>query len=536
MGRGCPLSTYQRWVLAAAVLGSGMVFLDSTVVTVALPRIGRELPALMVGVLEGQSYVYTGYLLTLSALLILAGAANDHYGRKRMFQLGIGGFAVTSVLCGVAPTMEALVAFRVIQGAAGALLVPSSLSLLTACFEDEVQRGRAFGYWSGASAATTILGPVVGGFLVDAVSWRAAFLINVPVAIAALYATRGIVESRDERSTGEFDWPGSAITALAVGGLAFGTIYGQQREWRDPVAFAALAIGLAAAASVPLWMTRSRTPLVPPWLFRSRNFTVTNVSTFLIYGALYVILYYLTLFLQGVLGYTAAATGVATLPATLLLVLFSSRAGALGGRFGPRIFMVVGPLIMAAGVLLYALIPADTAPWRLGQGDALPPLDYLTRILPGLVIFGMGLTIMVAPLVTALMSSIPVANSGLASAINNAISRIGPQLVGAVLFVAVTASFYSGIGDRFGGYDLGNDRVREQISPMNPVREGGPVNAARIPELERAAREASTDAFHLAMFIAAGLLVGGALVNLAIRNEPARKAAEPGAAAAAETV
>ena len=492
-----------------------MVFLDSTVVTVALPKIGQELPTLLFGVLEGQSYVYTGYLLTLSALLILAGAANDHYGRKRMFQLGISGFAAMSALCGLAPNMEALVVFRVLQGAAGALLVPSSLSLLTACFDDEVQRGRAFGYWSSASAATTILGPIVGGFLVDSVSWRVVFLINVPVALAALYATREIVESRDERSSGRFDWPGSALAALAVGGLAFGTIYGQQREWRDPLAFVALAAGVLATAALPLWMTRARHPLVPPSLFASRNFTVTNISTFLIYGALYVILYFLTLFLQGVLGYSAAAAGAAALPATLLLVLFSSRAGAFAGRFGPRMFMVAGPLVMAVGIFSLSLVPPDTAAWRLGQGDPLPPADYFTRILPGLLVFGLGLTMMVTPLVTALMASVPVANSGLASAINNAISRIGPQLVGAVLFVAITSVFYAGLETRVPGLDASSAAVRQQVSPMNPPRDADPALAA-------AAREASTDAFHLAMLVAAGLLVAGAAVNLGIRNAPSR--------------
>lgn len=520
---GCALNAQQRWVVAAAVLGSGMVFLDSTVVTVALPRIGRELPTLAVGVLEGQSYVYTGYLLTLSALLIVAGAANDHYGRKRMFQLGIAGFAATSVLCGLAPNMEVLIALRVLQGAAGALLVPSSLSLLTASFGDEVQRGRAFGYWSGASAATTILGPVVGGLLVDSVSWRAAFLVNLPVALAALYATRAVAESRDERSSGDFDWPGSAIAAVAIGGLAFGTIYGQQRDWRDPLAFVALLAGVVSTMALPFWMTRVRHPLVPPSLFLSRNFTVTNISTFLIYGALYVTLYYLTLFLQGVLGYSAAAAGVAGLPGSLLLVIFSSRSGALAGRFGPRPFMVAGPIVMAAGVFTLAFVPADAAPWRLGQGDVLPPSDYLTRILPGLLVFGAGLTLMVAPLVTALMSSVPVANSGLASAINNAISRIGPQLVGALLFVAITATFYGGLAGRFGGYDVSSGALREQVSPLNPVRRSGPVDTARTAELERAARESSTDAFHLAMLVAAGLLVSGAAVNLAIARPPQRQ-------------
>ena len=502
-----------------------MVFLDSTVVTVALPRIGRELPTSLFGVLEGQSYVYSGYLLTLSALLILAGAANDHYGRKRMFQLGIASFALTSVLCGLAPNMESLVLFRILQGASGALLVPSSLSLITACFEGEA-RGRAFGYWSGASAATTILGPVLGGFLVDTISWRVAFLINLPVAAAALYATRPIIESRDEKSSGQFDWIGSIITAVAVGGLAFGSIYGQQREWRDPIAFVALALGAAAVVALPFWMARAAHPLVPLGLFRSRNFAIVNLSTFLIYGALYVILYYLTLFLQGVLGYTAAAAGVAGLPGTLLLVLFSTRAGALSARFGPRAFMVAGPLVMALGVASLALVPADAKPWLLGAGDPLPPPEYFTRILPGLVVFGAGLTLMVTPLVTALMSSVPVRNSGLASAINNAISRVGPQLVGAVLFIAITASFYGGLGGRVGGYDFRNEAVREQVSPLNPVRSGGPIDAARLPEVQAASRDASADAFHLAMLVASGLLVAGALTNLGIVNTPAGSAAE----------
>ena len=238
----------RRWILVAAVLGSGIVFLDSTVVNVALPRIGRDLPRVWFGVLEGQSYVYNAYLLTLSALLILAGALTDFYGRKRMFVWGLIGFGATSVLCGLAPNMELLVLFRIFQGAAGALLVPGSLALITANFEGEAQ-GRAFGVWAGASGATTILGPVVGGFLVDSISWRAAFLINVPLILVALWATyQHVPESRDEEATGAFDWIGSVIVALAVGGLAFGVIYGQQRDWRDPLGFIALGVGIVFTA------------------------------------------------------------------------------------------------------------------------------------------------------------------------------------------------------------------------------------------------------------------------------------------------
>src|SRR2546426_7830250 len=223
----------RRWILVAAVLGSGIVFLDSTVVNVALPRIGRDLPRLWFGVLEGQSYVYNAYLLTLSALLILAGALTDFYGRKRMFILGLIGFGATSVLCGLAPNMELLVLFRIFQGGAGALLVPGSLALITANFEGEAQ-GRAFGVWAGASGATTILGPVVGGFLVDSISWRAAFLINVPLILVALWATYvHVPESRDEEATGVFDWIGSIIVAVSGGWLCFGVIYGHLRDCPD---------------------------------------------------------------------------------------------------------------------------------------------------------------------------------------------------------------------------------------------------------------------------------------------------------------
>src|SRR4029077_11530973 len=280
--------TAKRWILVAAVLGSGIVFLDSTVVNVALPRMGRDLSRSFLGVLEGQSYVYNAYLLTLSALLILAGAVNDFYGRKRTFLLGLIGFGVTSVLCGLAPTMELLVLFRILQGAAGALLVPGSLALLTANFSGEEQ-GRAFGTWAGASGATTILGPLLGGLLVDTISWRAAFFINVPLVAVAAWATwTHVPESRDEMATGHFDWIGAAIVALAVGGLAFGTIYGQQRAWHDALGFVAIAVGVVATVALPLWMMRAPHPLIPLELFRSRNFTVVNISTLLIYGSLYV--------------------------------------------------------------------------------------------------------------------------------------------------------------------------------------------------------------------------------------------------------
>jgi EmrB/QacA subfamily drug resistance transporter len=517
--------TTKRWILVAAVLGSGIVFLDSTVVNVALPRIGRDLPRSFLGVLEGQSYVYNAYMLSLSALLILAGALNDFYGRKRMFLYGLVGFGVTSVLCGLAPTMELLVLFRILQGAAGAMLVPGSLALLTANFSGEEQ-GRAFGVWAGASGATTILGPVIGGLLVDTVSWRAAFLVNVPLVIVATWATRvHIPESRDEMATANFDWLGAAVVALSVGGLAFGAIYGQQRAWRDPIGYVALAVGVVATIALPILMKRSRHPLIPLELFKSRNFAVTNLSTFLIYGALYVTFYYLALFQQGTLGYTAAAAGAGGIPGTLFLIFFSARFGKLAARFGPRWFMAIGPVVMALGVLWFARVPTGSTPWRLQVGDPstyVPPLSYFTDFLPGSIVFGLGIMMLVAPLTTALMTSVPVRNSGLGSAINNAISRVGPQLAGAFIFIFLTANFYSMLASRLPGVDVSSEAFRAQVSPLNTPSD---------QHLVALAREASTSSFHIAMLIGAGLLLVGALVNAigiqnaaSAKNEPAEDA------------
>ena len=512
-------STRNRWTMVAAILGSGIVFLDSTVVNVALEEIGDDLPSSLFSVLEGQTYVYAAYLLSLSSLLILAGALNDFHGRRKMFAIGLVGFGATSILCGLAPNMEFLVAFRILQGAAGALLVPGSLAIITATFSGEEQ-GRAFGIWAGASAATTILGPFVGGLLVDSISWRAVFLINIPLLAVALYATlRYVPESKDDQASGRFDWLGAGVVALALGGLAFGAIRGEQLEWKGAIPFVALGLGALAMIVFPFLMARSANPLVPLHLFKSRNFTVTNISTLVIYGALYVTFYFLTLFVQGTLGYSAAAAGLMGVPGSLFLAVGSSRFGRLAARYGPRLFMAVGPAVMALGILLLALVPADSAPWVFGANPParlLPPGDYLVHFLPGVVVFGIGLMVMVAPLTTALMTSVPARHSGIASAINNAISRVGPQLAGAAIFVAIAATFYSGIQARVPQANVDSAEFRKQVAPLNSP-EG--VDAA----IASAAREESTDAFRLAMMISAGLLLAGAGVNaVGIRN-PARE-------------
>jgi EmrB/QacA subfamily drug resistance transporter len=503
---------YKTGTLIAAILGSCVVFLDSSVVGVALPKIGRELPAHLFGVLEGQSYVYNGYLLAESALLILAGGLTDFYGRRRIFSLGVLGFGIASILSGLARTMEWLVAFRVLQGIAGAFIVPGSLALITATFTAEEQ-GRAFGVWSGASAGLTILGPFIGGILVDTVSWRAVFLVNVPLILLAWWMIQRFVrESRDEAASGKFDVPGTILSALAVGGLVSGTISGQQRAWHGREAFLALGIGGAAAAMLPIRMLRTAHPLVPPSLFRSRNFTVANLSSLVIYAALAVTFYYSGLFMQGTLGYTAAADGVATIPGAIFMALFSARFGMLASRYGARWFMAAGPVFMALGTAWLARVPAQSAGWTLRPGDFMtfaPPTAYLTDFLPGFVLFGLGGMIMVAPLTATVMGSAPPENAGIASAINTAISDVGPQLALALIFIAITASFYTALAIRVPGLDTSSPPVRQQVTPLNRAGPDTPES------LQNAARSASTAAYRLAMLIGAALFLVGAGINAA---------------------
>jgi len=494
----------QRWTMVAAVLGSSIVFLDGTIVNVALPSIGHNLPHSIVSVLEGQTYITSGYLATLAALLILAGALSDFYGRRRVFIIGLAGFGLTSVVCGLAPSLELLVVFRILQGAAGALLVPCSLSIITATFE-EPARSRAFGIWAAATSATTVLGPTLGGLLIQAISWRVAFLINVPLVLVALYATiRYVQESRDERATGRFDWLGALVIALAVGGLAFGAIRGEAQQWRDPVSFLALGVGSVALVAFPILMSKRPNPLVPLRLFRVRQFAIINLSTLLIYGALYGTFYFQSLFLQGTLGYAAFAAGAVGLPIGLLLTFLSTRIGTVAGRLGGRRFLTAGPLIMAAGLLWLARIPSTSAAWTSGF---VPPVDTLIDVLPGIILFGIGISLVVAPLTSTLMSSVPVSNAGLASAVNNAISRVGQPLLSAVIFIVITASFYTSLAAKVPGVDPNDPTLRAAVQPLDR-----PIDGTQ-PAIVAAAREASTDAFHLALLVSAALLAAGGAVN-----------------------
>ncbi len=503
------LSLSRGAILLAVTLGSGIVFLDTTIVNVALESIGRDLPTAYVARLEGLTYVTGGYLVVLAALLILGGALSDYYGRRRVFQIGFLSFGATSVLCGLAPSLEVLIVARLAQGAAGALLVPGALSIITATFQGE-ERARSIAVWAAATSALTVAAPILGGVVVQTLSWRAAFLVNVPIVAVGLAASRAIPESRNEKAPGRFDWFGAVLVGLAVGGLSFGTIRGREEGWGDPSALGALIVGLAATLATPVAMAKRPDPLIPIELVRRRDFSVVNLATFIVYGALYVTLAFQGLFFQGTLGYTPTAAGLIAVPIDVCLVLLSTAVGRLAGRFGPRPFTVAGPLLMAAGLAWLARIPATSPAWRVEptQPDTrLPPLATLTDVGPGILLFGLGLAVLVAPLTIALMASVPVANAGLASAMNNAVSRAGAPLVSALLFVAISATFYPSLAARVPGLDVNSTEVRTLVQPLTRPRPETP------PDLVRAATEASTDAYRLAMLVSAGLLVLGGVVS-----------------------
>jgi MFS family permease len=504
------MTTAQRGTLAAAILGSAIVFLDGAVVYIALPRIGRELQASLVGTLEGQTYVTSGYLATLAAFLVLAGALGDYYGRRRIFLVGIIGFGLASIACGIAPSLELLIGARVLQGVAGALLVPGSLSIITTTFEGPA-RARAFGLWAAITSALTMLGPPLGGVLVESVGWRAVFLVNVPlVALAAWLARRWMAETRGQDASGNFDWLGAGVAVAAVGGLAFGAIRGQEQQWRDPLAFAALGLGLLATVAFPILMAVRPHPLVPLRMFRIRAFAAINLSTLLIYGALYANFGFQALFLQGTLGYSPLGAAIVGLPSGIMLTLLSARVGTLSSRIGPGPFLVAGPLIMAAAMLWWLRVAPTSAPWTANLGDPgslVPPVDVLIDPLPATIAFGLGIAILVAPLTTALMGSVPVGNAGLASAINNALSRVGQPLISAAVFIAVSGTFYGALAAAVPGTDPSSAELRAAYQPLNPPPDDAPAATAE------AARAASTDAYHVAALVAAGLLTAGAAVN-----------------------
>jgi EmrB/QacA subfamily drug resistance transporter len=404
-----------RWVIAATVLGSGIASLDATVVGIALPTIGRSFGG-GVGTLQ---WVVTGYALTLAAFLLLGGSLGDRLGRKRVFSIGIVWFALASVCCGLAPNAGILIGARVLQGIGGALLTPASLAILQASFRPE-DRSRAIGAWSGLGGVATAAGPLVGGYLIAAGSWRYVFFINVPVAIVVLLLTaRHVPESRDPTSAGRVDGAGAALAVLFLGGLTYGLIEGPGHGWTSPVVLASLIVAALTGPAFLITEHRRAHPMLPLGVFRSLQFTGANAVTFVVYGALGGALFLLPIELQVVSKYSPLDSGLALLPITFIMLIFSARSGQLAARIGPRLQMSVGPVVVGAGL---ALLAGSTH-----NGT------YLTHVLPAVALFGIGLAITVAPLTSTAMSAAPAEHSGVASAVNNVVARAAGLLAVAVL-------------------------------------------------------------------------------------------------------
>ncbi|HZC27072.1 MAG TPA: DHA2 family efflux MFS transporter permease subunit, partial [Actinopolymorphaceae bacterium] len=448
-----------------------------TVVNIALPAIGRSLG----GGLVVQQWVVDGYLLTLSALLLLGGVLGDRYGRRRVFTIGLVAFTVASLACGLAPTGVALVVARLVQGVGGALLVPGSLSLIDASIRG-ADRGRAVGMWAGLTGVASAVGPFVGGWLVDAASWRWVFYLNLPFAAVALWVTlTHVPESRDPEAPARLDLLGALCITLGLAGVTFAFIEAPARGW-GAVTIAALVVGLAGLVAFPLVEAHTQAPLLPLGIFRSSQFSGANLTTFAVYAALGGALFLLALQLQQSLGYSALAAGISTLPITVIMLLLSSRMGAIGQRIGPRLPMTVGPLVAGAGLALMARV--------------VPGASYWLAVFPALVVFSLGLAVTVAPLTSTVLASVSEHQVGAASGVNNAVARTAGLLAVAVL---PPLAGITGMSDG----PLGPGFVRAMIisailcgvggvAAFATVRTGTPVQSIPLPGVNQACQAPCT--------------------------------------------
>jgi EmrB/QacA subfamily drug resistance transporter len=452
-----------RWVIAATVLGSGIAMLDATVVGIALPAIGRDYDAGMAAL----QWVVNAYTLTLAGLLLLGGALGDRYGRRRVFLVGVVWFGVASLLCAVAWSAEVLILARALQGVGGALLTPGSLAILQASFCPE-DRARAIGAWSGLGGVSGAIGPFLGGYLIDAMSWRLIFFINLPlVAAVILISIRHVPESHDPSVSGRVDAPGAVLAALGLAALTYGLTAAPDQGWGSVQVSGTLVAGALLLTAFVVAEGRERHPMLPLDIFRSTQFTAANIITFVVYGALSGALFLLPIALQQAAGYSPLQSGAALLPITLIMLLFSARSGALAARIGPRLQMSVGPLVVGAGMALFT---------RLDESGG-----YLTQVLPAVVVLGFGLAITVAPLTVTVLAAAPAEHAGIASAVNNDVARAAGLIAVAVL----------------------------------PAAAGIAGNAYLDPDL-------FVTGFHRAVLIAAvACAAGGVLAALTIRNQTA---------------
>jgi EmrB/QacA subfamily drug resistance transporter len=510
-----PYTPAQRLTLLACILGSSAAFLDGTIVNIALPAIRASLH----GGLATQEWVVDAYLLTLGALLLVGGSLGDVHGRRRIFAVGVAGFGLASLACAAAPDAGFLIAARAIQGVTAALLVPSTLALIMDTFDDR-QRASAIGSWTAWTGIATVAGPLLGGLLIQIGSWRWVFVVNVPLVLATLWLVRHIPSGR--RATGgHIDWIGGALGALGLGGPIYALIEQPTYGWGDPRVWGPLLGGLLLVVFV-VWERRCSAPMLPLGMFRERNFAVGNLATLCFYGALNVITFFVVVFLQQVAGYSPLDAGLSLLPLSILTFLLAKRFGALSDRFGPRLFMGCGPIVAGLGMLLLTALGANP--------------KYLTDMLPGVVLFGLGLALTVAPLTAAVLGAAGSEHSGVASGINNAVARVAGLIaiavVGAVIAGHFSADVHAGLAAD-GGVAVPQTAVEQAASATFEVRPPNAVPAAQRGQVQTVLEDASVSSLHLALWLAALLaIISGAMSLVGIRNPRREVSAEktPGGA------
>jgi EmrB/QacA subfamily drug resistance transporter len=481
----------KRLALISAILASTIAAVDASAVNVALPAIGRDLG----GGFAAQQWISNAYLLTLSALILLAGSLTDRLGERRVFTAGVAGFGIGSALCAAAPTIGVLIVARALQGVSGALLTPAALAIIVSVFP-KGERGAAIGKWTAWAGIGILAGPLLGGQIVDSASWRWIFLINVPLVLIALALSRVAVPGRAQTAgSARIDWPGAALAASGLAGVSFGLIEQPVLGWSDPGVWGALVAGVVLLVSFIMFEARTPMPMLPLKLFARRNFAVANAQTFAMYGGIGLLGFFVTIYLQQVAGYSALKSGVTGLVPTIVMFLLSARMGRLADRYGARPFLTVGPLLVGAGFGLMQ---------RYGVSVSL-----FGDVLPALLVLSLGLSMTVAPLTATVLADASESDAGIASAINNAIARTGGLIAVAAVGAVVSAHYGSLLDQR-----LGN---RLPAASQAAVRQAkrrtfGTIQASAIPPADRAfaqraAAGASEDAFHLAVGIAAGLLV-----------------------------
>jgi EmrB/QacA subfamily drug resistance transporter len=495
--------------LVAAVLGSTVVSVDSTVVNVALPRIADDLG----GGLAGQQWIANAYLLALASLILIAGSLADLLGERRLFVVGVGGFGVTSLLCAVAPGVGALIAARALQGVFGAMLTPAALAIIVAVFPKE-ERGAAVGTWTAWGGIGILIGPLVGGQIVDALSWRFVFLLNLPLAAATLALAARYVPgpARVEGPRPRIDVLGAVLCALGLAGISFGLIEQPVHGLRSALVLAPLGSGAIVFAAFVAFEARTAAPMLPLRLFRRRAFAVANVETFAMYGGMAIIGFFLTLFLQQVAGYSALKAGSTGLVPTVVVFALSRRFGALADRRGPRALLATGPVVVAAGFLLLLRLDARTS--------------YVGDLLPALVVFGLGLAITVAPLTATVLADADEHEAGIASAVNNAVARTAGLLVTAAVGAVLAASYAARVDDALSdrpltpaGHAVAQDAKRRALAAVDPAA----LPSSDRQAVLRATSGASVATFHLAAGIGAGLLAAAGVIGGVLLRSPRRR-------------